>query len=1683
MIVKDESHIILETLNKLISKIKFDYYIICDTGSSDNTTEIIKNFFDTQGINGEIYNHIWKDFGHNRSLALDCAYRKADYLLIFDADDSIEGDFVLPEKLTSDSYMLKFGDSFNSYERMCLVKGTIKWKYIGVLHEYISADVPISKESIPGEYYIISGRTSSRNNNPNKYLHDAEILKKGYYEALENGDNISNRYVYYCANSYGDAGDKQQAIKWYILTLKSNGWFDERYNSCLRLYEYTNDLKYLVLSYHHNPRRVEGIYKLIQHYCCEGNYTIAYNYYNFIKEYYENEYIPGKDDLSTKLFAKNMDYSFFLPYYMIIICEKVKNYELGIKMYEVIINKMNNPGQWWINNLLINFQFFMKHTSDQSFFQKFKKYLVFLKNEGLTINHDYSCLKNKTLLIYTGFSAYLWNMTYAEENALGGSERAVLYLSNNFSKDYDIIISGDVLEETRENIKFIHRFNLQNIIKNTLFDCVIISRYVSFFTIYPEYKSKKTILMAHDIHFMNNLEGCKKNEYSIINENKIDYCVCLTKWQSSEYSRLYPNLCDKIILINNGINIDKFKSSFKIKNSFIYTSCSFRGLGILVDLWPKIIKALPDATLNICSYYPFPENSEDHEINDKINKYPNSIKHLGKLNPNSLYELMSTSEYWLYPCIFDETSCITAMEMLMSEIICLYYPRAGLTDTLGNYGIQIEHGNEIETLMGIPELKKQELRENGKIYAKSCSWKNRAIQWEIIMGENLNLPINVINLPRRSDRRESMKNKLIGINYSFFEGIDGKNLGSTKYIQKLFNNNDHGYNKGVIGYALSHMSLWKRLVNDPDNNYYIILEDDLEFCENFKEKLLESVKLFHDKNINIGFFSSFSMSNTEQHKLKFIKQENLIWTGGAHGYIITKQACVGLLDSIEKYGLQKAIDFEIVKHTSFDIYFLNQSLAKQESFEDSDIQRNTERFYFSTLLPRSLVFYLPNYFNENLLQDYFKSLETKYEVHVTKDLDTIKLVDELVIVHEITDESIFKMKCEINYLNTEPLNLMCRLSYVHGNVYKKYPQIKKFYDYCISNIKIMNENGILNTHYLEYQYDPLEVEYLKSLVTEKIYDFGIICSGFLRTKNIEDLTPPRRRKVVEHLIAQGFSVNIISGWGLDRDSELAKCKCILNIHGQYNDDSPCTIFEHIRCNRLLYSDYFVLSEKSEPLDSSFFYKNLKFIDYSIFFKLSKKSLLIDAFIFYNELDLLEYRLDILENVVDYFILVEATHTFMGQPKELYYKQNKQRFEKYSNKIVHIVVDNLPFKDSVDVSKDQQWENEKFQRNSISYGIKNLNLKDDDIIMISDVDEIPDPYTLSLIKMESNIDQPCQFAQDFYYYTLNNKMDHKWYFSKILKYSHYKSISSIYDFRLLSLYTIYQGGWHLSYFGSPSFIANKIKNFAHQEFNKPNFTSEQLIQNRLYNNIDIFDRSIKIENTPIHQNNYLPPINRLLNKFIKNKNYCFIHSCNLDDSKRLRSLLDLLLNTFSKTGVLEKIFINNIGPVIDNIPSNELIEINQYSSETHLFEIPTINLLRKFSMEHQDCNILYLHTKGNSHNNQRLEIEDWINMMLYFLVERYPVALYNLQDVDTVGCNYHTLESSTAPPHFSGNFWWAKCKYLATLPECENSKFEAEFWLHKNNPTFKSLHYTGGVNHYYNRYPENIYRTQTSKKLF
>ena len=498
MIVKDESHIIRHTLELLCNKIHFSYWVICDTGSTDNTKQIIVDFFAEKEIDGELHSHVWKDFAHNRTLALNEAFNKTDLLFVFDADDEIHGDIKMPRSVDFDGYLLNFGASYViAYQRILLINNRIHWGYKSVVHEYIYCLNQTCKITVlDGDYYVFSGRTGNRSKDPNKYLKDAEILKDAYYEAKKKDDALYLRYGFYCANSYRDFGDSVEAIKWYKVVLQNDNPNQEKYISCLQIFNIYNKIGekesgffYLVESFRYDIERYECIQILIQYYSVTGNPFMAYQYYNIFKDYYETKYLSVNLILEHKIFIEPASANILIPFYMILVANQVKetypeaNNTIA-KMYEIIFTKKypmvnDHVTGSLLTNLPLFFNICMERVPD--FLILFQSYITFLetmnyslyKYEFLKQYQRYgikikdltainttpkfdkdSCKNSKNILFFSGFMDIPWNYTYSLKHALGGSETALANLAKEFPKTYNIYICGQVTDEKIDNVSY-----------------------------------------------------------------------------------------------------------------------------------------------------------------------------------------------------------------------------------------------------------------------------------------------------------------------------------------------------------------------------------------------------------------------------------------------------------------------------------------------------------------------------------------------------------------------------------------------------------------------------------------------------------------------------------------------------------------------------------------------------------------------------------------------------------------------------------------------------------------------------------------------------------------------------------------------------------------------------------------------------------------------------------------------------------------------------------------------------------------------------------------------------------------------------------------------------------------------------------------------------------------------------
>lgn len=261
----------------------------------------------------------------------------------------------------------------------------------------------------------------------------------------------------------------------------------------------------------------------------------------------------------------------------------------------------------------------------------------------------------------------------------------------------------------------------------------------------------------------------------------------------------------------------------------------------------------------------------------------------------------------------------------------------------------------------------------------------------------------------------------------------------------------------------------------------------------------------------------------------------------------------------------------------------------------------------------------------------------------------------------------------------------------------------------------------------------------------------------------------------------------------------------------------------------------------------------------------------DCFQFFNELDILKLRLHVMAPIVDRFVISEATETFSGIKKPLYYEENREQFKEFEDKIIHVVVDDTP--------EGYTHDRDTFQKNAVGRGLANCT--DEDIIIFSDLDEIPNPEKvkeiIEAIQANRNNEQDKIFhlAQRLFYCYLNMEevsgnllaycgefegvKQKKWLGSKICSYKVAKTMP-LGELRWPKCKNIGirvdDGGWHFGYMGGSKEkdikkrVADKVRSAAHQEYNNKAVLSE--VDDRINDGEDIFGRNAVFVQVPIDE---------------------------------------------------------------------------------------------------------------------------------------------------------------------------------------------------------------------------------------
>ena len=264
MIVKNEAHVLERSLSSLLPHVHA--WSIVDTGSTDRTAAVIQRVMASKP--GQLHHRPWVDFAHNRAEALELARPLADWSLMFDADDILQGGGFVFDTSPCAAYTITMRRSNIAYRNTRLFNASLPWSYRGVLHEYPHLPAGFDDHSLPQpeSVWIDSRAEGDRSVSTTKYLDDALLLER----ELEKGEALGHdydRYVFYCAQSWRDAGSPVNASKWYAVRAQGGGFVQERYVSLLNLIRLTSDLaeklKLAWAAHELVPERLEASYEAL----------------------------------------------------------------------------------------------------------------------------------------------------------------------------------------------------------------------------------------------------------------------------------------------------------------------------------------------------------------------------------------------------------------------------------------------------------------------------------------------------------------------------------------------------------------------------------------------------------------------------------------------------------------------------------------------------------------------------------------------------------------------------------------------------------------------------------------------------------------------------------------------------------------------------------------------------------------------------------------------------------------------------------------------------------------------------------------------------------------------------------------------------------------------------------------------------------------------------------------------------------------------------------------------------------------------------------------------------------------------------------------------------------------------------------------------------------------------------
>jgi tetratricopeptide (TPR) repeat protein len=735
-----------------------DKWTILDTGSTDNTIEIINRVL-VGKKRGQLYCEPFINFPESRNRCLELAGTVCKYTLMLDDTYIIKGgkdegsgglrEFL--ELIRGDQFATSFSLYVKSndieYTSNRIVKTGLGLKYIYKLHEVINPEnninviVPKSVANI-WDYRCdyMENRTMERKQ------YDIQVLKEGL---MENPDDSRN--LYYLAQTYYLLKDYETALGYFMERIhhpnvgfiqeKHDSYFEagrianfylkKPWNQCKELYEKAFEL---------DNKRPESQYFIGIHYYLEGDFANAWDYF---KRAFDIGY-PIHCEFSLK---PTLSF-FYLPKYLAELCYTYsKNYSLGkeVALFFLRNNQPDDGNQAEFQTMRMWYSIFsLMETMDTSG----GGVATSLSKRGATTSLVKPIL---TFVADGGFGN--WTGRDILKRGMGGSETYIVEMARWIQKSgfFRVIVFCRCDEmDIFENVSYLPITEYTHFISHNFVYSTVISRYMEYVPCSLAGNVENVYIVLHDLM----VEGT-----IIPLHPKIKKVFCLSEWHKEQFTGIFPQFAEKTVPFYYGIGDIAITSTFqdKIPYKFIYSSFPNRGLLPLLQMWPRIIERKPQASLWIyCDIDGKWVNEVAPEQMAEIRRLlecyqggniPMNIFYNGWVSKRVLMESWMTSDIWFYPTTFLETFCLTALECAKSRVLAITMDFGSLKNTVGDRGILLRgdpmdsvwQQDTIDVIFSIMEdtVRKNELIERNYQWSLGLTWEKRANELiPLLFGDN-----------------------------------------------------------------------------------------------------------------------------------------------------------------------------------------------------------------------------------------------------------------------------------------------------------------------------------------------------------------------------------------------------------------------------------------------------------------------------------------------------------------------------------------------------------------------------------------------------------------------------------------------------------------------------------------------------------------------------------------------------------------------------------------------------------------------------------------------------------------------------------------------------------------------------------------------------------------------------------